>query len=240
MWYVLEVEEYLTQRNKSVSPDIFRKSVEGIVSYLADYENEDGLLENLPSWNFVEWSDANTWTQNVNYPTNFLYSEMLLAAYRLYGVEEWRERAERARATARERSFDGKLFTDNAVRNESGSLVNTGNTSEACQYYALLFGGADLNAPEYAYLKNCVLHGFDEVAASDRRFVPVNAFIGLYLRIKFLLDNGYTDILLSELNGFFGGMVEKTGTLWEMREPQCSLDHGFASYVAYAIGKALQ
>ena len=240
MWYVLEVEEYLTGRNKSASPDSFRKSVEGIVSYLAAYENEDGLLEDLPSWNFVEWSDANTWTKNVNYPTNFLYSEMLLAAYRLFGVEEWRERAERTRANTRKLSFDGKLFTDNAVRDESGALVNTGNTSEACQYYALLFGGVDLNAPEYTYLKNCVLHGFDEVAASGRCFVPVNAFIGLYLRIKFLLQEGLYDILLKELNDFFGEMIEKTGTLWEMRQLKCSLDHGFASYAAYAIVTALQ
>ena len=197
------------------------------------------MLENLPSWNFVEWSDANTWTQNVNYPTNFLYSEMLLAAYRLYGVEEWRERAERIRAVACEKSFDGKLFTDNAVRDENSVLQNTGNTSEACQYYALLFGGVDWNAPQYAYLKEHVLHGFDDVAASGRRFVPVNAFIGLYLRIKFLLREQLYDILLEELNDFFGEMVAKTGTLWEMRQLQCSLDHGFASYVAFAIAKAL-
>ena len=35
------------------------------------YENGEGLLQNLPSWNFVEWSKANTWVQDVNYPTNF-------------------------------------------------------------------------------------------------------------------------------------------------------------------------
>lgn len=239
IWYVLEVEEYLTERNKSVSPELFRKSVEGVISFFADYENEEGLLENLPSWNFVEWSDANTWTQNVNYPTNFLYSEVLLAAYRLYGVEEWRERAERVRAAARARSFDGQLFTDNAVRDEAGVLKNTGNTSEACQYYALLFGGINMNDPQYAFLKERVLHGFADVAASTRRFVPVNAFIGLYLRIKFLLREKLYDILLEELNDFFGEMVEKTGTLWEMRQLKCSLDHGFASYVAYAIAKAL-
>lgn len=239
MWYVLEVEEYLTQRATDVDPEIFRKSVLGIVDFFADFENTDGLLENLPSWNFVEWSDANTWTQNVNYPTNFLYSEVLMAAYRLYGNEVWREKAEKIRATATQMSFDGQLFTDNAERDENGVLQNTGNTSEACQYYALLFGGVDLNAPRYTFLKDCVLNGFDAVAASGRRFVPVNAFIGLYLRIKFLLQEKYYDILLGELNDFFGEMVAKTGTLWEYRQPQCSLDHGFASYVAYAICKAL-
>ena len=41
------------------------------------YENGDGLLQNLPSWNFVEWSAANDWINDVNYPTNFLYAEVL-------------------------------------------------------------------------------------------------------------------------------------------------------------------
>ena len=49
MWYVLEVKEYLTERNTSVDKELFKKSVCGIVNFLAGYENADGLLQNLPS-----------------------------------------------------------------------------------------------------------------------------------------------------------------------------------------------
>jgi hypothetical protein len=86
MWYILEVEEFLADRAKGETKEDFFASISGVLGFLSQYENADGLLENLPSWNFVEWSDANTWTQNVNYPTNFLYSEALMAGYRLYGV----------------------------------------------------------------------------------------------------------------------------------------------------------
>ncbi|MBQ9098727.1 MAG: hypothetical protein IJY50_04780 [Clostridia bacterium] len=240
MWYVLEVRDYLTKRNTAVDPELFRPTVEGILQYLCKYENSDGLLEDLPSWNFVEWSDANSWTKNVNYPTNFLYAAVLLAACELYGDETRKEKAHRIQRRTAALSFDGEMFTDNAVRGEDGALRNTGNTSEAGQYYALLFGGIDLNAPHYAKLKAHVLSGCKGVAESGRRFVPVNAFIGLYLRIKTLLQLEQYQLLLDEVGDFFGGMVERTGTLWEYRQMKGSFDHGFASYAAYAMCVALE
>ena len=42
--------------------------------------NQDGLLENLPAWVFVEWSHANEpklVNEGVNYPSNMTYSEGL-------------------------------------------------------------------------------------------------------------------------------------------------------------------
>lgn len=240
MWYVLEVCEHLTVRNKAADPAPFRKTVEGIVNYLAKYENEDGLLEDIPSWNFVEWSDANKWTQNVNYPTNFLYAAVLLATNKLYGNDALVEKAHRIQKRTAELSFDGELFTDNAVRDENGVLRNTGNTSEAGQYYALLFGNIDWNEPKYDRLKQYVLTNFKGAADTGRTFVPVNAFIGLYLRLKALLQLGQYQLLLDDVGGFFGGMAEKTGTLWEYREMKGSYDHGFASYAAYAMCVALE
>ena len=240
MWYVLEVKEYLTKRNTSVNKELFRPTVEGILRYFEQFENSDGLLEDLPSWNFVEWSDANSWTKNVNYPTNFLYAAVLLAACELYGDLSLAEKAKRIQARTAELSFDGELFTDNAVRDESGALQNTGNTSEAGQYYALLFGDIDLDAPQYAKLRAHVFGGCKKVDLQARRFVPVNAFIGLYLRLKTLLALKEYQLILSEVGDFFGGMAEKTGTLWEYREMKGSFDHGFASYAAYAMCVALE
>lgn len=239
MWYVLEVEEYCHQRRPSADREAFRPSVMGIVTALARYENEDGLLERLPAWNFVEWSDANKWTMDVNYPTNFLYAGVLLAAYRLYGDSALAEKAERIRKKTAALSFDGTLFTDNAVRGEDGLLRNTGNTSEAGQYYAILFGNIDLDDPRYAALSHFVENGFAGAAEGRASFVGVNAFIGLYLRLKTLLHLHLYRQILDEVEGFFGGMSAKTGTLWEYRQMVGSFDHGFASYAAYAMCTAL-
>ena len=228
MWYVLEVCEYLTQRNPAADREIFRPSVTGVLDFLARYENEWGLLEKLPSWNFVEWSTANNWTQDVNYPTNFLYAGMLEAAGAAFDLP-LQEKADRIRKETIRRSFDGEVFLDHAIR-LGDALVNFHHVSEAGQYYAALFGGFNLNAPEFAKLKDGIVSGFSVPPRSD--FCPVNAFIGLYLRMAVLDRMGDRELLRENVRAFFGGMAEKTGTLWEYREAHKSMDHGFASFVA--------
>lgn len=235
MWYVLEVKEYLTERKPSADREAFRESVYGILRFLARHENADGLLQNLPSWNFVEWSTANEWVQDVNYPTNFLYAAVLDAAAELYGEAALSEKAARVRATTREKAFDGTVFVDHAVRGEDGVLRNLRDCSEAGQYYALLFGGVSLDDPAYATLRALVRSGFADFDPDGRSFVPVNAFIGFYLRLCLLMELSWKEELIRDVKQFFGGMVASTGTLWEYKQFKGSFDHGFASLAALAI-----
>ncbi|MBR2293549.1 MAG: hypothetical protein IKA44_04520 [Clostridia bacterium] len=235
MWYVLEVRDYLTLRNPSADREAFRKSVYGVLRFLERFENQDGLLQNVDGWNFVEWSSANDWVKDVNYPTNFLYAEMLRAIAQLYGENELAERAERVAKKAAELSFDGEVFIDHAVVGEDGLLHNTRNSSEAGQYYALLFGNIDLREAKYAKLKEYVGNNFSTFQTEGRGFVPVNAFIGMYLRISALMKLGEKETLRQDLKAFFGGMVESTGTLWEYKQFKGSFDHGFASFAALAV-----
>ena len=235
MWYIIEVKEYLTERNTSVDKELFRDSIYGILGWLAKFENSDGLLEGVEGWNFVEWSTANKWVQDVNYPTNFLYSEVLKSVGELYGDADAAEKAKRVRKAARELGFDGEVFVDNAIRGEDGVLRNTRNSSEACQYYALLFGEVDLELPEYEKLKHYVHDNFASFNTEGREFVPVNAFIGLYLRIYALMKLEKKELLKNDIKSFFGGMVASTGTLWEYKQHKGSYDHGFTSFSALAI-----
>lgn len=241
MWYVLQVRDFLLQRSYGSDREPFRSGVEKLLAFLAGYENSDGLLERLPNWNFVEWSTANEWVTDVNYPTNFLYCEVLRAAYQLYGDRALQEKAERLAAKLRTMAFDGEVFVDNAVRDENGVLRNTRNTSEAGQYYAVLFGGVDSADPRYDALNRHITDGFRAFAqhTGGRAFVPVNAFIGFYLRLKILMDRGMYDILLRDVKTFFGGMAAQTDTLWEYKTGKGSRNHGFASYAAVAIAEAL-
>ncbi len=234
MWYILEVKEYLTERNTKLDKELFKDSIYGILSFLEKYENRDGLLQDLPSWNFVEWSTANEWVQNVNYPTNFLYAEALRCAGSLYGDGSLLEKSEKVAETARKLSFDGEVFIDNAVLTD-GKLQNTRNSSEAGQYYAMLFGKLDLNDKKYEKLMFHVRTGFADFDTEGRGYVPVNAFIGFYLRICALMQIGEPELLRADLCRFFGGMVASTGTLWEYKDGKGSRDHGFASFAAVAI-----
>lgn len=241
MWYFLEVEDYLLNRNTSVDREIFRESLYGLLEFYARSENSDGLLEDLPSWNFVEWSRANQWTKNVNYPTNFLYAQVLEAAYNLYGDEECLASCKRVRENAINQSFDGRLFRDHAVRDESGALVLQDDISEICQYYAILFAGIDITDEKYRELRRLVREVFGAIRKEDMPEIEViNAFIGVYLRLEALLKIGENELVINDVESFFGNMERLTGTLWENRFIHGSLDHGFASYAAVAMMKALE
>ncbi len=235
MWYILEVEEYINKRNKNADKELFRDSVYGILDFLSQYENKDGLLQNLPGWNFVEWSTANEWVQDVNYPTNFLYAEVLRAVSRLYKDSTLLKKASLVAKTAEKLSFDGEVFIDNAVIDENGMLQNTHNSSEAGQYYAILFGEFDLNDEKYKSFKKNITEGFTGFNTEGRGYVPVNAFIGLYLRVYALMKLGEYGILEDDIKSFFGGMADATGTLWEYKQHKGSYDHGFTSFITLAI-----
>ncbi len=239
MWYILEVRDYILKRGHADKAEDFRKSVYMLLDFYRRYENGDGLLERLPSWNFVEWSAANDWTNDVNYPTNFLYAGVLDAIADIYGDSECRRRADNVREAATAQSFNGTYFHDHALRDENGALVLQKDASEAGQYYALLFGNIDMKSERYAPLRRLIT----DVFAPDRggkmpEIFEVNAFIGAYLRIDALLKLGEYELLLRDIAGFFGDMDKYTGTLWEYRNVKGSCDHGFASYALVAIKEA--
>lgn len=234
LWYILQVHEYLTIRNPRVEKELFRKSIFGILSFMANYENADGLLQNLPSWNFVEWSKANQWVQDVNYPTNFLYARALECAGELYGDDTLLKKAENIRTVTREKAFNGDVFVDHAVLDDSGVPQNKTDFSEAGQYYAILFGGVDLDAPAYAKLKAYVMDGFAAFDPKAENFVPTNMFIGYFLRLWVLMELDRRDILGREIKKKFAPMIDLTDTLWEynFHQRNGSYDHGFSSFAA--------
>ena len=238
MWYVIEVCEYLTRRRPDADREPFRKTVTEAVEYFISLENSDGLLEGLPGWNFIEWSDANKWCRDVNYPTNFLYAEMLSSAARLYGDVELEKRADRIRKKCERLSFNGEVFVDNAVRDAQGVLKNTANVSEAGQYYAILFGRIDVSLPKYGKLLEYIGSGFSGYEEERGALCRINAFIGLYLRVMLLVKLGLTEALYRTVTEHCLPMAEATGTLWEMKLDTGSLDHGFASYLATALPMA--
>ena len=243
MWYVLELEAALA-RDPSMDREYFRGTCYGLKDCLSAYLNAEGLLERLPGWNFVEWSRCNDWTQDVSYPTNFLYGRVLRAIGDMYGDDALRAQSAHVLSETARRSFDGSFFTDNAVRGADGALVNTGNTSETCQYYALRFGGVDIGEERYRTLREAFTEVFGpdhaRYASLGRDVEPSNAFMGIYLRLECLLELGMNERALAEIKGFFGGMARLTGTLWEHnRVYGGSLNHGFASFVGAALLRAL-
>lgn len=239
MWFILEAHEYIFKRGGLSEKANFYDKVKGLLAFYERYENADGLLEDLPKWNFVEWTAANDWTKNVNYPTNFLYSETLRRAADILGDESLKIKAEKVAETAIKQSFDGKTFFDHSLRDENGKLILQKDCSEICQYYAACFAGIDLkNDKKYAYLYNLIKHEFTANRKTYPEIVKIDMFIGVYMRLLCLLKLNEYDLILTDVKEYFGEMGVSTRTLWEHINGHASRDHGFASFAAYALDVA--
>lgn len=230
MWFVVELEEYLARSGDRGTVRALEPRLMKLLAYLQRFRNDDGLLEKLPSWVFVEWSKANDFVQDVNYPSNMLYAEVLAALGRLYQREDLAAEAGRVRETIRRQSFDGTFFVDNAVRRD-GRLEVTRNRTEVCQYFAFYFHVA---APEtHAALWQTLVRDFGPQRKQTKAFPevhPANAFVGNVLRLELLARAGLAQQLLDESLAYQLYMADRTGTLWENDGAYASCNHGFASH----------
>jgi len=229
----VELEEYLDRSGDRAMIDALRPRVLKLIEFFKTYLNEDGLLEKLPSWVFVEWSAANKFVQDVNYPSSMLYSRVLDVTARLYDLPDLARQAEQMRVTIRRQSFDGEFFVDNAVRKD-GKLQTTRNRTEVCQYFAFFFGIA---TPEkHPQLWQRLTRDFGPQRKTTKAFTeihPANAFIGNQVRFELLSQAGLGQQILDEAAGYWLYMADRTGTLWEHDAPQASCNHGFASHAAH-------
>lgn len=241
MWYVLELADYVKRTGDRSLADAARNRVYDLIRFFQPYRNEFGLLEKLPKWVFVEWSRANDFVQDVNFPTNMLYSGMLRAAGELYGDDDLTAQADAVCRTVRDMAFDGEFFVDNAVRGEDGKLHMTSNRTETCQYYAFFF---DVATPElYSELWRRLTTEFGPYRARLglwTEIYPSNAFIGNYLRLDILVRHGLGEQVMEEMKGYFEYMADTTGTLWEHNDTHASCNHGFASYYIYLLKQILK
>ncbi len=237
MWFVIELADYQKRSGDKELAQKLKKRVYELVDYFIPFENEFGLLEKLENWVFVEWSKANDLVQDVNYPSNMLYSLMLQIIGALYGDPTLTKKGEKIAQTIRERAFDGSFFVDNEVR-ENGELRLTGERTETCQYYAFFCGVATPDSHPGLWKVMTEEFGPDRSKKGlYPEIYPSNAFIGNYLRLDVLSEYGLKAQCLQEIEGYFLAMAEKTGTLWENMTDCASCNHGFASYAAYLIDK---
>lgn len=231
MWFVVELHDYLARTGDRSLVDQAKERVYNLIKFFDKYVNEFGLLEDLESWVFIEWSVCNTpdYITGVNFPSNMLFAYTLEKTAELYGDDKLRARSEKMRETVLALSYNGEFFVDNAVRNDKGKLVCIGDhTSETCQYYALYTG----LCPDQAFKKR-MIEDFGPLRTDAYPNVgKSNMFIGNYLRFLWLCDIGENDRVVDECLEYFAIMAEKTGTLWEHDSPTASCNHGFASVAA--------
>ena len=244
MWAVIEIDEYVRRGGDPELVAKLKPRLEKLVDFLWKFRNADGLLEKMPRWNFIEWSQANKWVQDVNYPSNMTWAEVLDCMNRLYGRADLAAEAKKVRETVRRQSWNGTWFCDHAVRRADGSLeVRKDEITETCQYYAFFFKVATPETHPALWKTLVDEFGPKRYDPNDRKKMlahpeiwPSNAFIGNYLRLELLSRAGLVRNIVDETRGYFLYMADRTGTLWENDTPaRSSCNHGFASHAAVLL-----
>jgi alpha-L-rhamnosidase len=235
LWFIVQLEEYLARSGDRDTVDALRPRVLKLLDYFKPFRNTNGLLEKLDGWVFIEWSKANKFTQDVNYPSNMLYAAALAAVARMYDRPKLARDAEKIRNVIRKQSFDGTFFVDNAER-KGGRLRPTRNRSEVCQYYAFFF---DVATPRtHPELWRTLCERFGPQRAQTGAYADVhatNSFIGNMLRVEVLSRYGKCRQILDESLDSLMYMAERTGTLWENTGAYASCNHGFASHIVHTL-----
>ena len=230
MWYIVELEDFIKRGGDSGLLEKARELVYAILAYLENIENEDGLLDRLPSWAFVEWSKANDFVQDINYPNNMVYSYILRVVGKLYGDTKTTEKGEQLKELIVKRSYNGTFFVDNDVYKD-GVPVSSGETTETCQYHAFFFDIVTPDSHPELWRKLTTEFGPEREALGLYPDVyPSNAFTGNMMRLDILMRYGLYEQCREEVVGYFTEMANITGTLWEHMKPTNSCNHGFASY----------
>jgi len=231
LWFIIQLEQYLMRSGDGEMVEAFRPRILKLLEYFKPFQNDDGLLEKLKGWVFVEWSKSNDYVQDVNYPTNMLYAGALASVGRIYNLPQYTNQSEALKKRIRAQSYDGEFFIDNAVR-QGASLTPTRNRTETCQYYAFYF---DTASPEtHPKLWATLQSEFGPPRRTSGKFpdvAPSNAFMGNVMRLELLSRLGLTEQLAIEAKLYFLPMAELTGTFWENMGNEASMNHAFGSHI---------
>ena len=236
MWSIIQLADYVRRGGDATLVAMFRAKAEGVLAWFRKSRNAEGLLENLPGWVFIEWSDADKFTKGINYPTNMIYIRFLEAFAELYGKTDCKDEAEKLRKTIRRLSWNGEWFRDHSVRGADGTLDTSEGTSEICQYLAFFSGVATPKSHPVLWRRLVEEMGpmrKEEIYPSVCRS---NMLFGYSLRFVMLSEAGMSARVLKEVKHCYLPMAEKTGTLWEaVSSDGYSCCHGFPCMAAWLL-----
>ena len=237
MWSLVQLADHVKRSGSREAAEAFRPRAMAMLEWFHKCRNSDGLLEKIPGWVFVEWSDAAKFVQDVSYLTNMTYVKFLDAMAEVYGLKECAAEADKLREAIRAQSWTGEWFCDNAKRQQDGSLKATGNCTESAQYFAFFSGVATKELYPELWDKVVNRLGPFRKKGDFPKLYPANMLFGYSIRFVLLSEAGLSARVLAEIEKCDGPMAAKTGSLWESLDTDGSWSccHGFPSMAAWVL-----
>lgn len=239
MFWVMQAGLDTRMTGDTATTRVALPAVRRLMDTFATWRNSDGLLENAPSWNFIDWADMKT--DGVCVALNAIYAATLDEAARMERVagdarraSQFESDAARVRESLRTLCGDDLYYPDALVRNEQKKLVPSKERCEGTQYYAMWAG-----VPSEERLKRMwTAMRNDFIPNPAQKIQPIQGLTrgGLFSfpeRLRIAEHFGDYSALIRDVRAMFLPMAESVpGTLWEHPWAVSSLCHGFGSMSA--------
>jgi len=214
-------------------------AISRLMDTFAGWRNAEGLLENVPSWNFIDWADVRT--DGVCIALNAMYAMALdeaalmeRAAGDRNRAQEYDRDAAKLRESLRALCGDDLFYPDSLIRNDQKQFVPSRERSETTQYDAMWAGipSEERTRRMWTAMRD------DFIPTPDHKVQPIQGLTrgGLYSfpeRLAVAGRLGDYAALIRDVRAMFLPMAESApGTLWEQPWSIASLCHGFASFAA--------
>ncbi len=229
--YVSLLHDFMMWRGDVEFLRKYLPGVKSILNLFITYQRQDGLLENVPGWNFVDWSAMPTWVEgmppvganDLNYILNFQYLYALDHARELFhgcGDDEYAGelalRSRNLREILKSCAFDARR---NAFADDSG------------------FKNFSQHANIMAILTNThvgVIEGRDllQKTLRDKTLASVSCYFSFYL-FEAMYTVGRADLILPELSHWHDMLDNGLTTFSENYGKSRSDCHGWSVHPLY-------
>ena len=239
LFWLLQVERHLRLFGDAELRQQWQAGVATVFEGLARYRTPEGLVENIPWDEFLDWSPMEAGPLRVW--TNLIYGLALQRLGHLYGNAAWQESGEITLRVSETASWDeGRGLYSNSLRREEGRLVPEGPFSELVNYVALWAGVVppDREKIVWRQLRNLHPRSTDRAPMpDDLTLARCNAY-GLLYRAEIQGRRGEVAELARDLREAYLPMLDRgQTTLSEHYGYHYSLCHGFQGYIAHVLAR---
>jgi len=239
LFWLVQVERHLRLFGDEALREEWRPGIRAVLEGLGRYRSAEGLLENVPWDDFIDWSPIEV--GSLRPWTNFIYGVALARLGALDGNADWqREGAQTLACAERAAWSEGRALYADTLRREDDKLVPGDRFSELANYIALWSGAVPPEREEIVWrqLRNFHPRTTDRpLMPEDMGLTRSNAY-GLLYRLEILGRRNEIADLVRDLREAFLPMLERgQTTLSEHFANHFSLCHGFQGYIAHVIAR---
>lgn len=237
LFWLIQVERYLRLYGDAALRREWQPAVGKLVACLSRYRNAEGLLENPPWDQFLDWSRITRGPLQT--ADNLVYAVALLKVGRLYRQPQWTQAGRQTAACIEAAAWGGtEMYADTVVRDAEGGLRPGPGVSALTNAVALWSEllPAVRAARVWRQLRNLHPQTLDRpLFAYETDWVRLNAY-GLLYRLEHAGRVGDLSALLQDMKEAYLPMLERGQTcISEHLGYEGSLCHGYNGYLAYLL-----